>query len=83
MPVAHGRARHTVVGCARWVLRDRDAADRLDVADADGTVGGGARHHHADRAILRRLRERPEEEVDGHVLRVVARPWREGAARLR
>ena len=51
------------------VLRERDAARRLDLLEPERAVGGGAREDHADGLVALLLGERAQEVVDRAVLR--------------
>ena len=60
-------ARHAVEVGLVGHLREGQAALLLDVRNARRAVGARARQHDADGARAMRLRQRAEEQVDGHV----------------
>lgn len=70
-------ARHALVFRGFGTLRDGQAADALDVANARRAVRRRARHDHGDRAVLGGVGERAEEAVDRRVLRAVGRTLHE------
>ena len=71
-PGRYRAARHAVVpGCA-LLLREGDAALRLDGPETSCAVRGGAGENHSDRAMLPDFRQRLEEFIHRHVR--LARP---------
>ena len=59
--------RHAGIPGGFFVLREGDASDRLDLAQAERSVGPGARKNYADRPYLFVFRKRPEQKVDGQM----------------
>src|SRR3989449_8965459 len=62
-PRRHGAAGHPVVG-GRVVLRERDAAGRLDLIHPQRAVAAGARQNDGDGFVFLVLRQRLEKQVD-------------------
>ena len=62
-PRHHGAAGHPFVG-GRFVLRERDAAGRLDLIHPHRAVAAGARQNDGDGFVFLVLRQRFEKQVD-------------------
>jgi hypothetical protein len=76
-------ARHAVVLGGVRLLRQGNAAGRLDVADAERAVRSGPGKNHADRARAGRFGKGREERVNWRVLRPVVGTWLEVQPRAR
>ena len=53
-------------------MSERDAADGLDLAQAERAVGPGSGQDDADGAPLLLFGQRPEQEIDGKMRAVIA-----------